>query len=142
MHGLKGAEAAHLPRPGDECRHNCSRSRGVGLCQHQCRGALAPRCRSSVNTVAPRRKLFNFTRIFLQVGASAQLEFTLGRAVLALSDDAGDQAVRPGHYTVAIGGVGRAGRAEDGAVTAPLELHGGAQTLFSMGELRARHNSE
>ena len=90
----------------------------------------------------PRRKLFNFTRIFLQVGASAQLEFTLGRAVLALSDDAGDQAVRPGHYTVAIGGVGRAGRVEDGAVIAPLELHGGPQTLFSMGELRARHNSK
>jgi hypothetical protein len=89
----------------------------------------------------PMRELFNFTRVFLQAGASAKLEFSLGRAVLALSDDAGDQAVRPGRYTVAIGGVGRAGRVEDGAVSALLELHGESETLFSMSELRALHNS-
>ena len=63
----------------------------------------------------PLRKLFNFTRVFLQPGASAELSFSLGKEALALSDDGGDQAVRAGQYTVAIGGVGRAGRVEDGA---------------------------
>ena len=65
----------------------------------------------------PLRKLFNFTRVFLQPGASAELSFSLGKEALALSDDGGDQAVRAGQYTVAIGGVGRAGRVEDGART-------------------------
>ena len=89
----------------------------------------------------PLRELFNFTRVFLQSGAAAKLEFSLGREVLALSDDAGDQAVRAGRYTVAIGGVGRAGRPEDGAVETLLELRGKPQLLFSMGELRRRHTS-
>eukprot|EP01051_Picozoa_sp_SAG22_P005442 SAG22_NODE_322_length_12387_cov_50.101400_4_plen_390_part_00 len=89
----------------------------------------------------PLRELFNFTRVFLQTGASAKLSFMLGREVLALSDDVGDQAVRPGRYTVAIGGVGRAGRVQDGAVSTPLELRGEAQVLFSMGELRQQYDS-
>lgn len=93
---------------------------------------------SSVPT-PPLRKLFNFTRTFLQPGASTTLEFSLGQEALALSDDAGDQAVRPGRYTVAIGGVGRAGRVEDGAVSAALELHGEPHVLFSMRELRGRY---
>ena len=89
----------------------------------------------------PLRTLFNFTRVFLQRGASIKLELSLTRESLALSDDAGDQAVRAGRYTVAIGGVGRAGRVEDGAVTTPLELHGDPRVLFSMGELRGRYSS-
>ena len=76
----------------------------------------------------PLRELFNFTRVFLQSGAAAKLEFSLGREVLALSDDSGDQAVR-------------AGRPEDGAVETLLELRGKPQLLFSMGELRRRHTS-
>ena len=87
----------------------------------------------------PLRTLFNFTRVFLARGASAQLEFSLEKEALALSDDAGDRAVRPGRYTVAIGGVGRAGRVEDGAVAAPLELSGEQQVVFSMRELRRQH---
>ena len=87
----------------------------------------------------PLRTLFNFTRVFLERGASAQLEFSLEKEALALSDDAGDRAVRPGRYTIAIGGVGRAGRVEDGAVAAPLELRGEQQVVFSMRELRRQH---
>jgi len=87
----------------------------------------------------PLRTLFNFTRVFLARGASAQLEFSLEKEALALSDDAGDRAVRPGRYTIAIGGVGRAGRVEDGAVAAPLELRGEQQVVFSMRELRRQH---
>ena len=87
----------------------------------------------------PVRTLFNFTRVFLACGASAQLEFSLEKEALALSDKNGDRAVRPGRYTIAIGGVGRAGRVEDGAVAAPLELHGEEHVLFSMRELRRRH---
>ena len=88
----------------------------------------------------PLRKLFNFTRTFLQPGASVELEFSLGRELLALSDHSGDQAVRPGRYTIAIGGVGRAGRVEDGAVSTLLELHGDPYVMFSMNELRSRHS--
>ena len=87
----------------------------------------------------PLRTLFNFTRVFLQPGATVDLEFELGPEALALSDDAGDQAVRAGRYTVAVGGVGRAGRVADGAVAAPLELRGENQVLFSMAALRRQH---
>ena len=87
----------------------------------------------------PLRTLFNFTRVFLARGASAQLEFSLEKEALALSDDAGDRAVRPGRHTVALGGVGRAGRVEDGAVAAPLELRGEQRVVFSMRELRRQH---
>ena len=87
----------------------------------------------------PLRKLFNFTRTFLAPGASVHLEFSLGRELVALSDHSGQQAVRAGRYTVAIGGVGRAGRVEDGAVSTPLQLTGEPRVLFSMNELRRRH---
>jgi hypothetical protein len=89
----------------------------------------------------PLRTLFNFSRVFLPVGASVKLTFSLGQEALALSDDAGDQAVRPGFYTIAIGGVGRAGRVEDGAVSASLQLVGEPQVLFSMRELRKQHRN-
>ena len=101
---------------------------------------LAPLAGADVGMpTPPLRTLFNFTRVFLARGASAQLEFSLEKEALALSDDAGDRAVRPGRYTVAIGGVGRAGRVEDGAVAAPLELRGEQQVVFSMRELRRQH---
>ena len=101
---------------------------------------LAPLAGADAGMPAPPlRTLFNFTRVFLARGASAQLEFSLEKEALALSDDAGDRAVRPGRYTVAIGGVGRAGRVEDGAVAAPLELRGEQQVVFSMRELRRQH---
>ena len=101
---------------------------------------LAPLAGADVGIpTPPLRTLFNFTRVFLARGASAQLEFSLEKEALALSDDAGDRAVRPGRYTVAIGGVGRAGRVEDGAVAAPLELRGEQQVVFSMRELRRQH---
>lgn len=87
----------------------------------------------------PLRTLFNFTRVFLQPGASVGLELSLGQETLALSDNAGEKAVRAGRYTVAIGGVGRAGRVDDGAVSTPLELHGEPRVLFSMDELRRQH---
>eukprot|EP01052_Picozoa_sp_SAG31_P039989 SAG31_NODE_5681_length_2384_cov_1.879212_3_plen_393_part_00 len=102
--------------------------------------ALSPIASGAVSMPSPPvRELFNFTRIFLKAGALAKLEFSLGRSVLALSDDAGNRAVHAGHYNVAIGGVGRAGHEEDGAVSASLELRGEAQQLFSLGELRQRH---
>lgn len=86
----------------------------------------------------PIRELFNFTRIWLGVGQSETVELAMEPEILANTDARGVQAVRAGAYTVAIGGVGRAGRAEDGAVVAPLAVHGDAE-LFSMPKLRERH---
>ena len=87
----------------------------------------------------PIRELFNFTRIWLDVGQSKTVELIMAPELLANTDARGVQAVRAGTYTVAIGGVGRAGRVEDGAVLAPLMVHGEDAELFSMPKLRERH---
>lgn len=90
----------------------------------------------------PVRELFNFTRVWLEPGASTRVEFTLEPDILANTDHLGVQAVRPGPYAVAVGGVGRSGRPEDGAVTAPLFLDGKEAVIFSMAALRSRHEAK
>lgn len=87
------------------------------------------------------RKLFNFTRVWLDIGESTNVTLSLEPSVLASSDHAGLQAVRPGLYTIAIGGVGRAGRTEDGAASATLLVEGYPSSLFSMHALREHHNN-
>lgn len=87
----------------------------------------------------PIRELFNFTRIWLDVNQSKTIELGMSPEILANTDANGVQAVRAGTYTVAIGGVGRAGRVEDGAVVMPLTVHGDDAELFSMTKLRERH---
>ena len=61
--------------------------------------------------------------------------------LLALTSYSGERAVCPGEYTVGIGGVGTAGRPEDGAVMAHVSVVGAPAVLFSMADLRARHGS-
>jgi len=95
--------------------------------------------RGSVDPSPPLRELFNFTRVWLAAGQSKTLELSMGSDILANTDAKGVQAVRKGTYGVAIGGVGRAGRVEDGAVYAELEVGGEDAALFSMAELRERH---
>jgi beta-glucosidase len=87
----------------------------------------------------PIRELFNFTRIWLDVNQSKTIELGMSPEILANTDANGVQAVRAGTYTVAIGGVGRAARVEDGAVVMPLTVHGEDAELFSMTKLRERH---
>lgn len=97
---------------------------------------------TSPSPSAPLRELFNFTRVWLEEGASRTLEFTLGVDILSSTDNHGTQAVRPGRYTVAIGGMGRAGSEDDGAATTTLVLDGQPAVLFSMAQLRQQHDQE
>jgi len=61
---------------------------------------------SQSHSDAPIRKLFGFARIRdLSPGESAWVLLTVPRQVLALVDDQGRQAIRPGHYAVNIGDV-------------------------------------
>lgn len=102
---------------------------------------LSTGAQSKDHPTPPMRRLFNFTRVWLDVGQSTTVTLNLEPNVLAISDHAGLQAVRPGLYTIAIGGIGRAGRTEDGAVQTTLSVEGPPAPLFSMSRLREHHNN-
>ena len=91
----------------------------------------------------PIRQLFNFTRVHVRAGAQETVEMSMEPELLALTNYDGVRAVRSGAYTVAIGGVGRAGRVEDGAVSGEVQVERGEPAvLFSMAALRAKHDDE
>lgn len=86
----------------------------------------------------PIRQLFNFSKVHLQPGSSTTVTLGMEKELLALTSWSGERAVRQGQYTVAVGGVGRAGKVEDGAVTTSLEVTGDEPAvLFSMVDVRA-----
>lgn len=86
----------------------------------------------------PLRQLFNFTKVHLQPGSFTIVTLGMEKELLALTSWSGERAVRPGQYTVAVGGVGRAGKVEDGAVATSLEVAGDEPAvLFSMVDVRA-----
>jgi hypothetical protein len=97
--------------------------------------SLAENQQSLVPT-PPLRQLFNFTKIFLSPGEEQTVTLSAEPELLALTSWDGVRAVRPGRAWVAMGGVGREGTTETGAVVTELELVGPPVTLFSMAELR------
>ena len=98
--------------------------------------SVAEAHRAAVPT-PPIRQLFNFTKIFLQPGGEAAVTLVMEPELLALTSWEGERAVRAGRYSIAVGGVGRAGRVEDGAVMRTLEVVGEPAVLFSMVDVRA-----
>ena len=90
----------------------------------------------------PIRQLFNFTRVHVRARAKESVELSMEPELLALTSYVGVRAIRSGAYTVAIGGVGRAGRLEDGAVSGEVRVERGEPAvLFSMAALRAEHGA-
>jgi hypothetical protein len=63
----------------------------------------------------------------------------LGESVLALSDKAGVLAVRPGKYTVIVGG--HPGKKQE-AATASIVVEGPPRIVLSLKELRSKVASE
>eukprot|EP01045_Picozoa_sp_COSAG04_P021204 COSAG04_NODE_2257_length_4433_cov_2.916244_2_plen_473_part_00 len=84
----------------------------------------------------PVRELFDFQRVFCKAGSSVLVSVTLRQSVLALADNTGELAVRPGRYSVAVGG--HPGGAEQAAASAHFEVSGAARTVLSLRELEAR----
>eukprot|EP01045_Picozoa_sp_COSAG04_P001530 COSAG04_NODE_52_length_30862_cov_37.882005_3_plen_88_part_00 len=82
------------------------------------------------------RELFDFQRVFCKAGGSVLVSVTLRQSVLALADNTGELAVRPGRYNVAVGG--HPGGAEQAAAVAHFEVGGAARTVLSLRELEAR----
>ena len=76
----------------------------------------------------PIRELFDFDRVFVLPSESVVVEVGLGESVLALANTAGVHAVRPGRYTVRVGG--HPGGAEQAAAEASFEMAGASRTLF------------
>eukprot|EP01052_Picozoa_sp_SAG31_P032737 SAG31_NODE_3620_length_4061_cov_2.042403_2_plen_127_part_00 len=67
------------------------------------------------------------------------VELAMAPEIVANTDVRGVQLVKAGTCTVAIGGVGKARRVEDGAVVALLKVHGEDAKLFSMPKLQEQH---
>jgi beta-glucosidase-like glycosyl hydrolase len=89
----------------------------------------------------PVRELFDFQRVFCAKGESVLVRVELGESVLALADRAGVLAVRPGKYTVSVGGhpsrQQQQQEEEEGqeAVTASFVVAGSPRTVFSLEDL-------
>jgi hypothetical protein len=94
---------------------------------------------ANVIVTPPVRELFDFRRVFCAAKDSVVVEVELGESVLALSDKAGVLAVRPGKYTVIVGG--HPGKKQE-AATASIVVEGPPRIVLSLKELRSKVASE
>lgn len=116
--------------------------------------ASASTASTSSHLSAALRELCDFERIYLAPAQSANVTLHCPPAILASTDAAGVRAVRPGRYSIYLGGgggreYGQAGRSTDidtrrgggggGAVVQEVELVGEPVVLLDWGELRERH---
>jgi hypothetical protein len=87
---------------------------------------------ASLAVTPPVRELFDFERIFCAAGDTVLAQVELTQSVLALADKAGELAVRPGTYSVAVGGQPGEGAQAAIPVTSTFVVAGAPRTVFSL----------
>lgn len=86
----------------------------------------------------PVEELFDFQRTAsLAPGETRTLYFTLPPEVVATVNEAGEQTVQPGVFTVRIGDVRQTGNYAEGSLT----VTGEAFTMFSLRKIRAEYEA-
>lgn len=84
----------------------------------------------------PLRELFDFARVSLAPEASTTVHLSLPASVLSHVDAHGDERIMAGEYKVELGGEWLG---DSSALESTLTVIGTPQTLFSMSEVRAKH---
>ncbi|XP_065184940.1 uncharacterized protein LOC135815553 [Sycon ciliatum] len=87
--------------------------------------------KSSNQSDAPIRELFDFGRVYLQAGESATVHLTVSPQTLSLTDREGAQSIRRGEYSV-----------EVGDLRGKFIVDGGDVELFSYPRIKQRHEQQ
>lgn len=85
-----------------------------------------------------KKALFDFARVHISPGQSTIVHFSMPPQILARVNDAGEQLLHPGNYTVSFG---VEGSSEGTPTTSMLTVTGSPQTIFSFAEIKKRSQS-